>query len=200
MNDPKLLFVGTMGAGKTTAIASISDIAPIATDVANTDFSESSKTETTVALDYGEVSLDDGSRLRLYGTPGQQRFDFMWTMLAADALGVILLVDNSRADPLADLETYLQAFAAPIASGRLVIGVGRMDVSPRPNLESYVDHLEQTDLLVPVLAVDVRQRDDVLLLLETLFRQIECLGSEADEVGGNADWSQWVASAREAQT
>lgn len=199
MNEPKLLFAGTMGAGKTTAIAAISDIPPISTDVANTDVSESSKAETTVALDYGEVSLPDGSRLRLYGTPGQRRFDFMWTMLAADALGVILLVDNSRPEPLADLDAYLDAFAAPIAKGRLVIGVGRMDRSPLPNLASYVDHLERRSLLVPVLAVDVRQRDDVLLLLETLFRQIECLDSEENVAQTGGEWADWVSDAREAQ-
>ena len=73
----KIIITGTMGAGKTTAIAAISDVAPITTEAVNSDRSSSNKASTTVALDYGEVALDGGDRVRLYGTPGQVRFKFM---------------------------------------------------------------------------------------------------------------------------
>lgn len=197
MNEPKLIFAGSMGAGKTTAIATISEIAPISTDVTNTDLADCDKLETTVALDYGEVRLNADTRLRLYGTPGQSRFGFIWSLLARDALGVVLLIDNSRPAPLQDLDDYLQAFAEPIASGRVVIGIGRLEDHPRPSLAAYQTHLEQHELLVPVLPADVRRRDDVLLLLEALFQQIECLHSDAHEMEPEDDWLSLVRSARE---
>ena len=84
MNAPreiKILFTGSMGAGKTTAIASVSDVAPVQTEAVNSDLSQHSKTHTTVAMDYGEVQLAGGDRLRLYGTPGQRRFNVMWQIL-----------------------------------------------------------------------------------------------------------------------
>ena len=85
MNEYKILITGTMGAGKTTAIAAISEVPPIMTDVQNNDTSNS-KLTTTVGLDYGELSLDGGDKLRIYGTPGQERFAFMWKVLAKGAL------------------------------------------------------------------------------------------------------------------
>lgn len=198
MNELKILFAGTMGAGKTTAIAAVSDIAPISTDVANTDMSESAKLQTTVALDYGEVSLGDGQKLRLYGSPGQARFDFMWPILAADALGVIVLIDNSRPDPIADLARFLSAFRTSVAADRLVVGIGRMESHPLPNLGSYLDHLESVGQLIPVLPIDIRRRADVLLLLEALFRQLEYFGSEP-AAPKTADWQQLVCNARESE-
>ncbi|HVJ62570.1 MAG TPA: ATP/GTP-binding protein, partial [Tahibacter sp.] len=139
MSEVKLLFAGPMGAGKTTAIRAISQIEPISTEVENTDFSESTKAETTVAMDYGEITLDTGDKLRLYGSPGQKRFEFMWPLLARDALGVVVLIDNSRSDPLADLDDYLSAFTPQIGAGRVVVAVGRLDTHPQPTLDDYID-------------------------------------------------------------
>ena len=81
MTEYKLLFTGPMGAGKTTAIAAVSEVAPVITDVQNTDQSVL-KERTTVGLDFGLLSLDNGDRIRLFGTPGQMRFDFLWKILA----------------------------------------------------------------------------------------------------------------------
>ena len=131
MNEYKILITGTMGAGKTTAIAAISEVPPIMTDVQNNDTSNS-KLTTTVGLDYGELSLDGGDKLRIYGTPGQERFAFMWKVLAKGALGLIVLVDNSRPDPLADLGAYLNSFAELIARAGCVIAVGRTESHPTP--------------------------------------------------------------------
>jgi signal recognition particle receptor subunit beta len=105
VNEYKILFTGTMGAGKTTAIASISEVPPVVTDVANTDRAIG-KPRTTVGLDFGQITLDSGDRLRLFGTPGQSRFDFMWKLLVKNALGLIILTDNSRPDPIGDLDVY----------------------------------------------------------------------------------------------
>lgn len=172
MNEYKILFTGTMGAGKTTAIGTVSEALPIVTDVNNTDLSLG-KERTTVGLDFGLLTLANGDRIRLFGTPGQQRFDFIWKILAKSALGLIILVDNSRADPLADLEVYLDGFAEDLSILPCTIGVGRLNTHPVPALDSYVDLLAKRNQLFPVIGVDVRCREDVVLLIDTLLAQLE---------------------------
>ena len=191
MNDElKLLFAGAMGAGKTSAIRAISEIAPITTEAANGDRAECDKDETTVAMDYGEITLATGEKLRLYGTPGQARFQFMWPILATGALGVVILIDNSRPDPLADLALYLDAFRALADSGAVVVGVGHMDCCPRPSLEAYAERLAALDVVVPVMPADARRRDDVLEMLAILLQQIEATSAydEATDAGIGHDW------------
>lgn len=174
----KLLFAGSMGAGKTTAIACVSEIPPVSTDVANTDMAGYAKATTTTALDYGEVTLASGDKLRLYGTPGQSRFDFMWKILGGGALGAVILVDNSRPDPLADLEDYLRSFSEIVRRNRAVVGIGRTETHPEPGLDAYHALLDRMQIQAPLLSVDVRRRDDVLLLLDVLFHQIETHASD----------------------
>src|SRR4051794_26290492 len=130
MTEYKILLTGTTGAGKTTAIAAISETPPVRTDVRNND-PTFAKATTTVGLDYGELTLDNGDKLRLYGTPGQERFRFMWDILAKGALGLVVLIDNTRPDPLADLAVYLKGFSGLIHEAACVVGVGRMDTHPQ---------------------------------------------------------------------
>ena len=175
MNSPaehKILFTGTMGAGKTTAIATISEIPPISTDVQNNDKSVS-KAVTTVGLDYGELTLEGGDKLRLYGTPGQQRFDFMWKILGRGALGLVVLIDNSRPDPLADMAMFLDGFAELITQSACVIGVGRMEAHPIPDIDCFAEALAARGMTCPVFAVDVREPEQVLQLLDLLLVQLE---------------------------
>lgn len=174
MKEYKILITGTMGAGKTTAIAAISDTPPVTTDVANTDPSHS-KAKTTVGLDFGTVQLDGGERLRIFGTPGQERFDFLWSVLATNALGIIILVDNSRPHPLQDLSKYLEGFSKELQTTPCVIGVGRTETHPSPSIDDYADFLFQQNQLVPILPVDVRQRPDVLQLVDSLLMQVEAM-------------------------
>lgn len=168
----KLLFAGPMGAGKTTAIRAISDIPPVNTETVNLDKARHGKAETTVGLDYGETLLDGGEKLRLYGLPGQERFDFMWKILCRGALGVVLLADNGAPDPVTGLAPYLDAFAELAGTGSMVIGVGRL-AAGRSRVADYAEALRARGLRLPVFAVDVRRREDVLLLLEALLQQIE---------------------------
>jgi uncharacterized protein len=170
--DLKIVFTGTPGAGKTTAIAAISDVAPIVTDVANSD-PGLDKAVTTVGMDYGHVDLDEGVRVRLFGTPGQQRFDFMWRILVEQALGLVILIDNSRPDPLADLRVYLDAFADLLPRMNCAIGVGRTPDCAVPTLDDFADLLAERDLTIPILAVDVRERRNVLRLIDAILSQAE---------------------------
>ncbi|MBS7459030.1 GTP-binding protein [Coralloluteibacterium stylophorae] len=176
----KIVFAGAMGAGKTTAIAAVSECPVVSTDVANSDRAQADKATTTVAMDFGQVALDNGDALHLYGTPGQARFDFMWDIAVTGAVGLVLLADNSRPDPLADLAGYLDAFGARLGDTAAIVGVGRSESHPQPSLDAYFDLLEGRGLSLPVFAVDVRRRDDVLLLLDALFHQIEAM-ADTDE-------------------
>lgn len=172
MREHKIIFTGTMGAGKTTAIAAVSEVAPIVTDVTNND-SSVDKAMTTVGFDYGQLTLDNGDRLRLFGTPGQARFRFVWPVVARGALGLIILIDNSQPDPLADLKVYLEGFSQELESLPCVVGVGRTETHALPDLQAYADAVEKQGYVFPVLAVDVRQRDDVVLLIDVLLSQLE---------------------------
>lgn len=172
MIEHKILFTGTTGAGKTTAIGAVSEVPPITSEVRNTDPGVN-KALTTAGLDYGELTLDDGAKLRLYGTPGQQRFDFMWKVLARGALGLVILIDNSRPQPLADLDVYLAGFAALIRDTGCVVAIGRMEGCPQPGLDDYVAHLQARGVLCPVLPVDVRDAAQVIQILELLLLQLE---------------------------
>jgi signal recognition particle receptor subunit beta len=172
MKDFKIVFTGPPGAGKTTAITALSDTPPVATDVRNTDASLS-KGSTTVGLDFGLIDLGGGQSVRLFGTPGQPRFKFMWRVIATDALGLVILNDNSLPDPLAELAIYLDAYKDLLPAMSCVVGVGRMSRNPSPSIDDYSDMLARRGLLLPVLSADVRNRDDVLMLVEIVLAQAE---------------------------
>ncbi|WP_225783771.1 ATP/GTP-binding protein [Xenophilus sp. Marseille-Q4582] len=170
--EHKILFTGTMGAGKTSAIAAISEVIPMRTEARNTDLSVG-KATTTVGLDYGEVTLENGEKLRLYGTPGQKRFEFMWSILARGALGLIILIDNSRPDPLADLDIYLENFARLIAETGCVVAVGRTETHPAPGLDAFAQRMEARGVICPVVPANATRAEDVLQLIHLLLLQLE---------------------------
>jgi len=171
--EVKIVFAGCMGAGKTTAIRAVSDFDPISTEAHNNDTASNAKATTTVALDYGECSLGHDAVMRLYGTPGQDRFDFMWEIAADGAFGVVILTDNTQPDALAQLDRYLDVFLKHVPPRRIVVGVGRTEQAPKPTVPQYCEHLAQRGLQVPVLAVDVRRTGDVRLLLDVLISMAE---------------------------
>lgn len=171
--DIKIIFAGATGSGKTTAIASISEIPPVRTDVQATDQVSQMKAETTVGIDFGEITLEDGQKVYLYGTPGQIRFAHMWRIVAKGGLGLVLLINNTAEDPLEDLKLYLDRFKEFIDETAVVIGVTQSDVRSSPTLDDYYTFLETRQELHPVLFIDVRQHEDVLLLLDTLLSLLE---------------------------
>ena len=106
----KIVVTGPFSAGKTTLIRTISEITVLSTEKDITDETRSRKAETTVAMDFGRITIDRDLVLYLFGTPGQDRFDFMWEILGEGMLGYILLVDSSRPDSLEEAVGILQAF------------------------------------------------------------------------------------------
>lgn len=173
MAELKIVFTGCVSAGKTSAITMISEIPIITTDVKATDEVAADKETTTIAMDYGEMTLEDGVVMKLYGTPGQKRFKYMWEILATGALGIIILVDNRRSDPLADLQLYLDNFKRFIDSSTVVIGVTHSDESAEPSLQKYHDYLLQKRLFFPIFEIDARNKADVVVLVESLVAMLE---------------------------
>lgn len=172
MQRYKIVFGGTMGAGKTQAISSLSEIPVLQTEAINTDIKAHQKMHTTVGIDYGEISLDTDIKIGLYGTPGQSRFQFMWPLIAQGSLGIILLIDHSVDQSLLDLKSYLTAFGNEQAY-EFVIGVTHVDINPEKSLKPYRQHLKQIKKAFPVFAVDPRKKEDVLLLVHALISILE---------------------------
>jgi hypothetical protein len=164
-----------MGAGKTTAIKSLSDIDVVSTEANNSERHVVDKATTTVALDYGEILIDDDEKVRLYGIPGQKRFDFMWAILKERAKGMILLVNNDAPDPIEQMLAFIDDFRELYDRGGVVVGVSRADVVDGPTLSDFSDALERTnpDLVIPVFTVDPRDRNQMEDVLLTLIANIE---------------------------
>ena len=165
----KIIFTGPVGAGKTTAITAISDTPPISTEQVATDHTKDKKQMTTVALDYGMMRLDNGEVIHLYGTPGQQRFNFMWEILTEGAIGVVILVDSAEEKPLDDLRFFLQNFIDFIRDQAVVVGITRMDIGQKHTLDEYYAVLKQFDLNPALFEVDARKQRDVILLIQALL-------------------------------
>lgn len=169
----KFIFTGTPGAGKTTAIAAISDSPPVSTDMETTDELREVKERTTVAMDFGELTLEGGERIFLYGTPGQERFRHMWEILVRGGLGLVVLVDNARPDPLHDMTMYLENFRTFIESTGAVIAITRSDVKKTPDIGEYQDVLSGLGMVLPITYADPRRREDVLMLIDMLISVVE---------------------------
>lgn len=171
--DHVILFGGPMGAGKTTAISSLSDIPVVKTEAVNSDIERHSKETTTVAMDYGQITLTDGEVVQLYGIPGQERFEFMWRILETRAAGLILLLDNEARDPIADLDLFLDKFRELCRRGAVVIGITRTDVAATHPIERYYTRLRERRLHIPVFEVDARDRAQMIVLLTTLVVMVQ---------------------------
>lgn len=173
MIENKIIFTGPVGVGKTTAIAALSDDPPIQTDAIASDMTQDRKGHTTVAMDYGIIRLDENTKVHLYGTPGQERFDFMWSILSKGSMGLILLLDNTRPNPLKDLKFFLTSFSDLIHDAPVVVGVTKMDINSQPSVDVYQQYLAQHHLNVPVFEVDARNSDDVKQLVTAMLYSID---------------------------
>ncbi len=173
MSNHKIIFTGPVGAGKTTAISSISDSPVVKTDEHASDMTQNHKQETTVAMDYGVMLLGDNERIHLYGTPGQERFNFMWDILTQGGIGLVLLLDNTRTDPFHDMDFFLDAFKTFVAENKVAIGVTKTDISPFPTLEKYHEKMKVHGINPPLFEVDARESKDISKLVEALLFSLD---------------------------
>jgi signal recognition particle receptor subunit beta len=169
----KLLFIGPVGAGKTSAIRAVcDDHQNLETEAKASDMTGQRKATTTVAMDYGCLTLNDDECIQLYGTPGQARFKFMWDLLAndlaADCAGIVFLVDNTRNYPMRDLKYYSQEFAELIARKKVILGVTRSDLRDDPTILDYESTLNELGIDATVRFIDARRGSSVLPVVEEL--------------------------------
>jgi signal recognition particle receptor subunit beta len=183
----KLLFIGEPGAGKTTCIESLSDIAPLVTDVRCTDELARLKENTTVAFDYGELSLGDQGRLLLYGLPGQSRFRFMFDVVRENLLGVIVLVDAASSLALDGLRETLDAYESAIRELPCVVALNKNGKPPSALLEGCEALLRERGMVAPILVADARRREELVRMFDLLFMMIEN-GVDPKTPTGEATW------------
>ena len=157
----KIVIAGGFGVGKTTLVGSVSEIQPLRTEALVTNESEGidnldavpRKATTTVAMDFGRLTLGEDLILYLFGTPGQRRFWFMWDDLCLGAIGAIVIVDTNRLDESFSPLDYFEAKGLPF-----IVAVNQFD-----GLQQYtLDQVKQALALppeVPIVAIDARDRD-----------------------------------------
>ncbi|NPA92987.1 MAG: ATP/GTP-binding protein [Chloroflexi bacterium] len=172
MQTVKIVVTGPFNAGKTAFIQTVSEIDVVATERKITSEAEKVKDTTTVAMDFGRITVDEDLVLYLFGTPGQRRFDFMWEILSEGMLGFIVLVDSTRPETFREARSILETFRA-YAPTPYVVAANKQDLPEAWDLDDMriALRLPPEVPLLPCVATDKESVKNVLL--ELLYRILE---------------------------
>jgi small GTP-binding protein len=172
MQTVKMVVTGPFNSGKTAFIQSVSEIDVVSTERKITSEAERIKETTTVAMDFGRITVDDDLVLYLFGTPGQKRFDFMWEILSEGMLGFIVLVDSSRPETFREAKSILETFRA-YAPTPYVVAANKQDLSDAWTVEDLPIAL-RIDKNIKILPCVAPDKESVkLVLLELLYSILE---------------------------
>jgi signal recognition particle receptor subunit beta len=170
----KIVIAGGFGVGKTTMVSSVSEIPPLRTEEVLSELSTGvddlsgveTKTTTTVALDFGRITINSDLILYLFGTPGQDRFWFLWDELSRGALGAVVLADTRRLDSSFAAVDFFERRGIPF-----VVGVNCFDGAPKYDIEE-VRHALDLETEIPVILCDARSRQSAKEVLVTLMEYL----------------------------
>lgn len=171
----KMVVTGPFNAGKTAFIRTVSEIDVVSTERNISSEAEKVKETTTVAMDFGRITVDDSLVLFLFGTPGQKRFDFMWEILSEGMLGFIVMVDSTRPETFREARNILEAFRA-FSPTPHVIAASKQDLDEAWDMEDMriALRLDPEDVLLPCTALDKESVKDTLLeLLERIILELD---------------------------
>lgn len=175
MQTVKMVVTGPFSAGKTQFIQSVSEIDVVATERKISSEAERVKSTTTVAMDFGRITVDDNLVLYLFGTPGQRRFDFMWEILSEGMLGFIVMVDSTRPETFREARNILETFRA-YAPTPYVVAANKQDMDEAWDIEDMrvALRLDSKVKLLPCVALDKETVKTVLLeLLYSILAEME---------------------------
>jgi small GTP-binding protein len=174
MQSVKVVVTGPFNAGKTTFIKSVSEITVLSTERQVSDVSGEGGGETTVAMDFGRITISDDVVLYLFGTPGQERFSFMWETLSEGMLGFVLMVDVTSNESVKDATSMIKFFTG-MSDVPFVVAANKVDPDDDHILSATRASLELADD-VPLLPCDARDKDSVkAVLLGLLYRILDSM-------------------------
>jgi uncharacterized protein len=178
MQAVKMVITGPFSSGKTQFIQSVSEIDVVSTERKISSDAEKIKESTTVAMDFGRITVDDELVLYLFGTPGQKRFDFMWEILSEGMLGFVVMVDSTKPETFREAKSILETFRA-YAPTPYVVAANKQD---RPDAWEVDDlrialRLDPAVKLLPCVATNKETVKTVLLeLLYSILAEMETAG------------------------